>query len=468
MRSRLINKGMGDECSQNTSEHSATGLNQTSRRKVVGKKLVYPKTDSRFWLPRLFRWAGSPNYSIRVQFRGRELSFSLRTGNRESAAKRAAKIFADLVDLGIEATIAKHRAPAVKAPKPNVTIGDWISAVSGVFDGKPATFGGYARGLRFIASEILAVSKSKKRYGRAQSNNYRRQVDAAPLSIFTPEAIQAWRIRYVKRAGENPARQRSARISCNAAIRQARSLFSHKILGFIDAGLVPTPLPFSGTRFYPRESMRYQSRIDPAALLQSAKENLFESDPEAFKALLLALGAGLRRGEIDRLLWRQIDFTAGVIHVEATEAGGLKTEESAGTVPIDIGLVSFLRGFQAKACDQYVLGAGSGITASKPWGQRYRCAHVFARLVEWLKSQDVEVAKPIHTLRKEAGSIVATKAGIHAASQFLRHADIQVTSMHYADHKERVVVEIGALLNSQTIAPLTLPTTGYEKESKAV
>ena len=165
--------------------------------------MCYPKTDSRFWIPRLFRWAGSPNYSIRVQFRGRELSFSLRTGNRESAAKRAAKIFADLVDLGIEATIAKHRAPAVKAPKPNVTIGDWISAVSGVFDGKPATFGGYARGLRFIASEILAVSKSKKRYGRAQSNNYRRQVDAAPLSIFTPEAIQAWRIRYVKRAGEN-------------------------------------------------------------------------------------------------------------------------------------------------------------------------------------------------------------------------------------------------------------------------
>jgi integrase len=32
----------------------------------------------------------------------------------------------------------------------------------------------------------------------------------------------------------------------------------------------------------------------------------------------------------------------------------------------------------------------------------------------------------IHTLRKEAGSIL-TKAGIHAASQFLRHADIQVT-----------------------------------------
>ena len=224
----------------------------------------------------------------------------------------ASGIYSDLIALGVEATLAKHRTqtpPTITTGA--TTIGDWISAAIKVFDGKPASFGGYARGLRFIASEILDVSKNKKRYGRTQAKNYRRQVDAVPLTILTPEAIQAWRIRYVKLVGESPARQRSARISCNSAIRQARALFSRQILGFIDTGLVPTPLPFSGVKFYPRESMRYQSRIEPAALLQSAKENLFESDPEAFKALLLALGAGLRRGEIDRLLWRQIDFTAG-------------------------------------------------------------------------------------------------------------------------------------------------------------
>src|SRR5262245_58580217 len=108
---------MYGEHDQNTREHSATGLNKESRRKVVGKTLTYPKTDSRFWRPRLFRWNGSPNYSMRVQFRGRELSFSLRTGNKDSAAKRAATIFGDLVHLGIEPTIAKHRGPAVEAPR---------------------------------------------------------------------------------------------------------------------------------------------------------------------------------------------------------------------------------------------------------------------------------------------------------------------------------------------------------------
>ena len=237
---------MSGERDQNRREHSATGLNQTSRRKVVGKTLAYPKTDSRFWLPRLFRWPGSQNYSMRIQFRGREMSFTLRTGNKEAAAKKAAGIYRDLVNLGVESTIAKHRAPAIKAPEPDVTIGDWISAASKVFDGKPATFGGYARGLRFIASEILAASKSRKRYGRIQSRNYRRQIDSAPLSILTPEAIQAWRIRYVKRVGENPARQRSARISCNSALRLARSLFSRNMLEFIADIVAPNPLPFTG------------------------------------------------------------------------------------------------------------------------------------------------------------------------------------------------------------------------------
>ena len=294
------------------------------------------------------------------------MAFTLGTGNRDAAARIAAAIYLDFLVHGVEATVAKRRSQ--RAPAGAVTIGDWISAASKVFDGKPATFGGYARALRFIASEILAVSKNKKRYGRTQAKVYRRQVDAAPLSILTPESIQAWRIRYIKQAGENPARQRSARISCNSAIRLARALFSRKVIKFISGVVLPDPLPFTGVEFYPRESMKYQSKLDPAALLQSATKHLSESDPESFKALLLALGAGLRRGEIDRLLWRQVDFVAGVIHVETTEAGGLKTEDSAGDVPIDSTLVSLLRGFRAKAHGQFVIEEGTGFTASRSLG----------------------------------------------------------------------------------------------------
>jgi len=314
-------EGIGE---QRIPAQAVSGLNPKSGKQTANQlRSSAGKNDSRYWLSRLFRPINdrgevSPHYSMKVQFRGRRMAFTLGTSNKEAAAKKATAIYADLLTIGTEATLVKHRAQKRSVEPAQVTLGDWIAAVGKVFDGKPATFGGYARSLRLIASEILAISKSKRRYGRTEAKVYRRQVDEAPLAILTPEAIQTWRIKTIKRAGENPALQRSARISCNSTIRQARALFSRKITKFIGGTTIPDPVPFAGVEFYPRESMKYQSKLDPSALLQSAEKHLFGPDPEAFKALLLALGAGLRRGEIDRLLWKQVDFTAGLIHVETT------------------------------------------------------------------------------------------------------------------------------------------------------
>ena len=47
---------------------------------------------------------------------------------------------------------------------------------------------------------------------------------------------------------------------------------------------------------------------------------------------------------------------------------------------------------------------------------------LFTVLLSGCERTALKGGKPLHTLRKEAGSIIATKAGIHAASQFLRHA----------------------------------------------
>jgi integrase len=454
--------GIPNERQENNQAHSSAALNPKSRTKAG----TFPKDDSRFWLSRVIHRHGSPNYGMRIEFRRRELTFSLRTGNKEAAAKRAAAIFRDLVELGVDATIKKHRGPKDDVPKrEEVTIGAWVSAAEKVFDGSPATFGGYVRALRLIASQILATQKTTKRFGRTQSKNYRQQIDSTPLAIFTPTALQSWRIAYVKRVGENPAKRRSARISANSAIRQARALFSRKIVKFVSGVAAPDPLPFSGVEFFPRESMKYHSKIDPSALLRTAHDELLICEPEVFKALVLALGGGLRRGEIDKLLWRQLDFDAELIRIEATETGGLKTPDSAGVVPIDEGLVAILRGMKARSHGPFVLEGGTGMTVSLPWGQRYRCTDVFDRLTQWLRQHGVEGARPLHTLRKEAGSLVATEAGIHAASRFLRHADIQITAAYYADHKDRVPVRIGSLLEPQNV--IALPKAAPDTATKA-
>ena len=453
---------------ENISAQSATGLNKTNGKQVANTIRVAGKNDSRYWLPRIFRPVNarrqaSPHYAMRVQFRGRRLAFSLGTANKEAAAKGAAACYGQLLAHGIEATLARYRVQKHEKPTEVATVGEWIAASEKVFDGKPSSFAGYARALRLIAAEILKVKKTKARYGRG-GGEYRRSADSIPLSILSPEAIQSWRIAYVKnRGGDNPARQPAARITCNSLARLARSLFSPPIRKFIPNLLLPEPIPFEGVAFYPRESMRYQSKIDPAVLLRTAQEKLASLSgqgqrriqSEAFKVLVLALGAGLRRGEIDRLLWRQVNLQAGVIHIEATEAGDVKTEDSAGEVAIDRTLCDILQGFKTRATSQYVIDGMGEAASSRAWGHAYRCTPVFDFLTAWLRKNGVEGNKPLHTLRKEAGAMIATAKGIYAASRFLRHADIQVTAMHYADHKERITIGLGELLQPGNVIPMS-------------
>ena len=68
--------------------------------------------------------------------------------------------------------------------------------------------------------------------------------------------------------------------------------------------------------------------------------------------MLLALAAGLRRGEIDSLAWPQIDFKRDLIRIEATESASLKTADSRGEVPIDPEVVPILRGFRQRPPDR--------------------------------------------------------------------------------------------------------------------
>jgi hypothetical protein len=85
-------------------------------------------------------------------------------------------------------------------------------------------------------------------------------------------------------------------------MRRAKSLFAPAAVKHLSVEL-PTPLPFTGIKFEPLQSMRYRSTIETEALTKKARKELAKDDPDAFLAFLLALGVGLRRIEIDRLGW---------------------------------------------------------------------------------------------------------------------------------------------------------------------
>jgi integrase len=416
------------------------------------------KTSPSFWASRIFKAKSddgfvSPNYVMRVQFMGRRTTLSTNTPNKEAAAKIAAGIYGDLLTMGWDATLTKYRPknePDPNLPPPVASVGEWIAAARRVSEANASTFTSYSRALRKIVADILAVERTEKRFGprKGGAAGYRAMIDGAGLDVLTPSAVQKWRLEYVKQA-KNPAKERSSMTSCNSTIRQARSLFAAKIVKFLPDLRLPDPMPFHEVEFFPRQSAKYFSRIDAKTLLQEAHGELSHSDPPAFLAMLLAMSAGLRKGEIDSLQWHQVDFTRQLIRVESTEAASLKTADSRDEVAVSENTIAILRGFHAKRTGAFVIEAEGAESGPKKWGQHYRAGAVFDKLNAWLRKHGVTARKPLHELRKELGALVTAEHGIYAASRVLRHSDVSTTARHYTDLKTRPVIDVGGWLNNE-------------------
>jgi len=449
-----------DNNNVNLTEHDETLRNKKSARRVQGVKAVYSKSDARYWSlnHRLFKWEGSANYSFQLQYKGKRHAFSTGASDKALASKIAAGIYNDFLKLGVEATLEKHR-PKSGSPDRVATIGEWIEAAQKITSVNPSTFNCYAASLRLIAGQIGSGKKKKlsnSRFGPKSGGaaTYRESINSLSLDILTLGDIQKWRIAYEAK-GKTPLAKQSRRTSCNSTIRQARSLFAPKIVKFIDDLKLPALLPFEGVEFFPRQNAKYFSKIDPEELLKKAQTELAAQNPAAFLAMLLALGAGLRKGEIDSLMWKQVDFDKALIRVEATDQAELKTSDSRGEVQIDLGMVSILRGYHATSEGPFVIESKVLNSGARTWGRQYRANGAFETLKSWLREQGVEARKPIHELRKELGSLVTRKYGIYEASRMLRHSSLATTEAHYTDLKCRPVVNVGGWLLPENVTPIT-------------
>jgi len=461
-----------------------SGQNESGPTKKSGKIMANlktrgtGKTSPSFWSSRIFKAKSddgfvSPNYVMRVQFMGRRTTLSTNTPNKEAAAKIAAGIYGDLLTIGWDATIAKHRPknePDPNLPPPVASVGEWIAAARRVSEANASTFNCYSCSLRKIVGDILAVERTEKRFGphKGGAAGYRTMIDGAGLDVLTPTAVQKWRLKYVKQA-KNPAKERSSMTSCNSTIRQARSLFAAKIMKFLPDLRLPDPMPFHDVEFFPRQSAKYFSRIDAKTLLQEAHGELFQAEPAAFLAMLLAMAAGLRKGEIDSLQWHQVDFTRQLIRVESTEAASLKTADSRDEVAVSENTIAILRGFHAKRTGAFVIEAEGAASGPKKWGQNYRAVAVFDKLNAWLRKHGVTARKPLHELRKELGALVTAEHGIYAASRVLRHSDVSTTARHYTDLKTRPVIDVGGWITAgEKITPFPKQKQKVDLQGEAV
>lgn len=426
-------------------------------QKVAQKIRRAGKSHVDYWTPRLIkrtyaskgRVCEVPEWYVRIKHIGRREWFNTESPNRAAAAVRARDIYLSLLAAGWDTTLAKFKPDSDAAPRLNLTVGDYLRAVKDTAYLRSRTFLNYQNCFRTLVSEVFGVKGDESKYDYRQGGNRRwtERIDRIRLERVTPARVTEWQQRRVKKAGHSPAAIASAKRTANSYVRCARSLFSKEIRKRLKGVQLPAPLPFDGVELFDSGSMKYVSKVDVHALIAAARSELKPREPEVYKAFLLGLFAGMRKSEIDLLEWRMVDWQNHVIRLEETEWLHLKTQDSAGEITIDPEVSAELREFKAGSQTPFVI-ASDRPPRNDSARAYYRCEPVFDRLNEWLRGKGVKANKPLHEMRKEIGALVATRHGIFAASRFLRHADITTTARHYAQHKERISVGLGKLLDT--------------------
>lgn len=296
------------------------------------------------------------------------------------------------------------------------------------------------------------------------------------LRELTPEAVEKARDKYRAKARAEKRQESGIQNSLGIILRNAAACFSGEARAIMARQGLDVENPFAGIK-------RVQ-RIEPvAALKRELVERLWvdlpllrDGDPkanapetkrflrsygkkhsgrrprwlpidfrqphrDAYCAILLALGAGLRANEIDKARWSWLkQDSKGVCYLEIREESDFKPK--GGTlrvVRIPNDLHDELVSVRTDLTSPYVLGGQASPSVEKQgWG--YRCRDTLRVVNTWLRERGVEAdtpkSNPLHRLRKQFGSEVATGFGLFAAQKLLGHSSPTVTAKYYAAQTE--------------------------------
>jgi integrase len=422
---------------------------QTKRVKVGKTHVDYwrAKLLKRAYPDRHGRLVEVPEWQVRIAHRGRREFFNLGTANQASASAKARDIYLSLLAAGWDATLTKFK-PEMQIRLDVATVGEYLDAARANSGLRAVTFEVYAKKLRTLVAGVFGVKGDKSRFDYVTGGRvaWLAKINRIRLDRLTDGRIETWRVRSLKAAErQGPLHYERAKVTANSILRGAKALFAPDVVRAVKLRL-PDPLPLRTVRNVSVERRRYRSTVDPSALLVAAQAELRTTAPEQFKILLLALGVGLRRREIDALEWRHIDFARACITVETTETAAAKSDASQARVDVDPGLLAIFRADMGPGCGRFVIRSEADARPQKGATYHYRANRHFRGLLGWLRAKGVGGMNPIHTLRKEFGSQIAAQAGIFAASVALRHADIQQTRDYYLDKKVVTVFEVSKLL----------------------
>lgn len=370
----------------------------------------------------------SAHYYARMSHQGRQVWINLCTGNLTTASNTAAAKYELLKLKGWESL-----KPSKKSGD-TITIGEYIKAVEALKITRASTLSGYSKKLRQIAAEIKTIGDAHKYSAKGGSAEWIAKVDKVLLSALSDERVNKWkkrkideRLKKLSAMNDEEANDR-AQNTVNSILRNAKGLFSKKILRRVDVSFTTTPL--SGVAIGAPKITPFQPEIDLDKLIGAAAKEL---DEDLHLIFLLAAGCGLRRSEIDRLRLQDVDLNTCTIKIQSTEDGRVKTKNSIRTLniskdgPIYHALKAYRLGFHC-VCPEN--------NRPRRKSEAYRCDEQFHALSKWLRKQGiVKAIQPIHYLRKAFGDRVASKHGIDIAAISLGDS-IEMAHKVYNSHNK--------------------------------
>jgi len=318
----------------------------------------------------------SPNWCVRFQHQGKRTCRSLHTADYRLARQRARQLVSSVRQYGWAGNSivpAQHSAMTVEELLEKFR----TTAV--------------ARGLR--PKSIRWIVCSLRRIARESG--------AQRVADLTPERLQGW----IAECKLKP-------VSLNSVLRTAAVVFSRRSLQAM--GLVGVRNPF---KELVRPKVDREAFLAPprAWITELMRQGIDELRGDARLAFVLALGCGLRWGEIVSLSWENV-LPDGV-RVLATLAKGRRTRVVPVSDPVR----------QVLESDR---GSGMVIQGNPK--------EVHKELCVWLRAHGVRDFKPVHYLRKCFGSLAVADHGIFIASKLLGHADIGLTASTYAGQVDKL------------------------------
>lgn len=416
-----------------------------------------------YWKSRLYRntytdRSGAkieiPEFYVRMRYDGITRQVRLDYSNRDTAADQALALYQRLQDEGWAAIDRrKLRVPA------SLSVDDFVKAFEHAAKRmarapRPITVSAYAKNLKLLC-----------RYGRITE-----------LNQLTPEAIERARDNY-RETARKAGRQESAITNTLSTItRNSAACFSRKareqlrkdghtvgnpfegiecktdipkvvklpddIVNRIwkDAPLLRDGDPGAGEIRLANYRAKYRKTHDNREPGRWVPIDWRKPHRDAYAVLLLALGCGLRANECDKARWSWFSMKDGEWHLEIkAEVDFIPKGGGGREIKIPAQLYEAILATRNDT-GPYVIGGPASTDSSKKGGGLYRRPNTFRVVNEWLRKRGIEAGnkhgKPLHSLRKQFGSEIATRFGLFHAQKLLGHASPDITTRHYAAQTE--------------------------------